>query len=185
MIRLILLFSILIIGLPNKGHAVEYSFCATPESSPQCSIAFQKLRTLINKKSGKIFFDDDIHFNRDGSLFLYPSYYVAAVDIDMDRYNEVIVTVPDMVERMPEAYCYKGHLCPHYILQDRNIPGETPTLEHIKAFGPFFTSGIGLSTDEVFGGFRSLRVYTDAQRTIFDVYQYDQKTDTYYNISQQ
>jgi hypothetical protein len=48
--------------------------------------------------------------------------------------------------------------------------------------GPIYAYFIGLSTNERFGGYRSLVAYRDTNFKTFAVYQYDKKTDKYFRI---
>lgn len=131
---------------------------------------------------GVQFFNDGRHYI-NGELFMYPVYYIALIDLDKDGYDEIIVTVPEYEEEQRGWYCTEYQMCPHYILQDRNLNPKKPSLKNFKVMGPIYTSGIGPSTDEVVDGFTSLRVYTDEERKKFDVYQYDKKSDNYFNVS--
>lgn len=167
----------------SVGASLSYTMCTGPDDSSTCSVAFQKMRQLKNPITGKIFFDNDVHYMSNGQLFMYPSFAVAQADLDGDGFKEII-TVPKESYQEQGLFCQKSEFCPHYILQDRNPPNQKPTLKNIRAIGPIYTYGIGLSTDEIIGGHRSLRAYTNKEITEFDVYQYDRKTDDYYNISE-
>lgn len=147
-----------------------------------CYIGFLRLRSLKNPLSGKQFFENGIHYE-NGKLFMYPDIHVATTDLDNDGFDEIIVTVSEPDEEFKGLFCEPEYMCPHYILQDRNFPGEKRRLSRFKVMGPIYTIGLGLSTDEVVGGYRSFRAYTDLKLKKFDVYQYDKKNDNYYNVS--
>lgn len=164
------------------GQSLRYTICHGPDDSSACFVAFHKMRRLKNPINGKNFFDDNVHYTEDGQLFMYPVYAVAQPDLDGDGFKEII-TVPHEQEETTGMFCKKQGLCPHFILQDRNLPGKKPSLQNIKAIGPIYSYGIGLSTNEVVGGYRSLRAYTNSEITKFDIYQYDRKSDNYFNIS--
>ncbi|HPF78730.1 MAG TPA: hypothetical protein PLF01_05480 [Alphaproteobacteria bacterium] len=166
---------------PVRAHALEYTHCNDPKESLVCYIALEKLRTIDNPLTGKKFFDDGIHY--EGSiLFIYPDLHIAVSDLDDDGYNEIIVKVPELDELITGLFCKPVDQCPHFIIQDRNV-GETSNLENFRAMGPIYTYGIGLSTDEVVNGYRSLRAYKDNKIKDFNVYQYDKKSDDYFNVS--
>lgn len=131
---------------------------------------------------GKVFFDDDHHFIK-GKLFLFPTYYVAEADLDNDGFDEIIATIPEPEEEMEGWFCKKNQDCPHFIFQDRNTDAKNLSMKNVKTFGPIYSYGIGLSTDEKVDGFWSLRSYRDNEQSKFHVYQYDGKTDEYYNIT--
>lgn len=174
---------------------IEYKYCTTPAQSLSCTIAFEKIKTLDNPvMSGKKFFDDGFHLQPDGSVFQYPRYYIGETDLDSDGFNEIIVGF-ELAAPHPEAgtermLCQPERVdgydqCPHFILQDRNPSGQKSSLKNIRAFGPYYYHGIALSTDEVIGGYRSLRAYKDGEATgwkNFDVLQYDKRTDNYYAV---
>ncbi len=168
------LFAAFLMIYSSSAIAVDYTHCADQRASTSCTIAYQKIKTLKNPKTKK-------------DYLTHPSLevHVAKVQLDQDNYNEIIVALSDQSKKTRTKLCNKGNMCPNYILQNRNIPGEDPTLNNIRAFGPIYTTGIGLSTDEIINRYRSLRVYKDAKRTKFDVYQYDRKSDNYFNISTQ
>lgn len=180
-ILIVFSFAVLVMN-SNKSHALQYTYCTGPDQSAACYIALEKLRTIKNPISGKKFFDDDIHYV-DGELFMYPAYNVAQTDLDKDGYAEIIVTIPEPEAELQGTFCKTPIECPHYILQDRNIGGKKMQLKNIKAMGPIYAFAIGLSTDEVVGGYKSLRVYTDPKIGTFNVYQYDRKNDDYFNIT--
>lgn len=166
-----------------SSDKTSYVFCSAPQQSPTCNIAYNKIRSMTNPRTNKRFFDNDVYFNKDGSVFAYPEFHVARADLDKDSFNEIIIALYDFSEEAAGYVCREDDLCMHYIFQDRNIPGEKASLSRIKAFGPIYTTGIGLSTDEMVKGYRSLRVYTDKEFKNFDVYQYDPKNDAYFNVS--
>lgn len=162
--------------------SLRYTLCSAPSDSNACFIAFNKMRTIINPINGKTFFDDGIHFLEGGQLFMYPVYAVAQPDLDGDGFKELIA-VPHEQEETVGTFCPAADKCPHFILQDRNIPGERASLRNFKVLGTVYATAVGLSTDEVVSGYRSLRAYEDNTITTFDVYQYDRKNDEYFNIS--
>lgn len=137
---------------------------------------------MINPLSGKRFFEDGLHFENE-KLFMYPSFHVATPDLDNDGYQEIVIALSDPELGFEGMFCKKGRTCLHYILQDRNLPNEKKRLSRFTVLGPIYTTGLGLSTDEVVGGYRSLRAYTDRNFTKFSVYQYDRKNDNYFNVS--
>lgn len=160
----------------------QYVPCNVDNKPPACAIAFAKLRTLKNPLKPHNIFENGLNIV-EGQIFAYPDFYIAETDIDGDGYNEIIVKILEEDELMVGQYCKAVEQCLHYIFQDRNLGTRKSSLKNIRAFGPFFIYSIGLSTDEIFGGFRSLRFYKDSSWQNFDVYQYDKKTDDYYNIS--
>jgi len=174
-------FSVLCLN-SAQSHALKYTYCTGPDQSAACFIALEKLRTIKNPITGKIFFDDDIHYT-DGDLFMYPSYSIAQTDLDSDGFAEIIVAIPEPEQELEGMFCRTPIECPHYILQDRNIDNKKMSFSKIKAMGPIYAFAIGLSTDEVVGGYKSLRVYTDPKSGAFNVYQYDRKNDDYFNIT--
>lgn len=178
---IVLSFSMLFLS-ETKAHALQYTYCTGPDQSAACFIALEKLKTIKNPLSGQNYFDDDIHYP-DGSLFMYPSYNIAETDLDKDGFAEIIVVIPEPEQELQGMFCQTPIECPHYILQDRNIDGKKMSFNKIKAMGPIYAFAIGLSTDEVVGGYRSLRVYTDPKSGAFNVYQYDRKNDDYFNIT--
>lgn len=178
----IVAISFLIIGSPASAQTVNYRYCNTDGKPAACDIALAKLHTLPNPLKDHNLFDNGLNFV-DGKLFAYPDFYVAEVDLDGDGFNEIIAKIPDFDELMTGYYCKPGGLCLHYILQDRNVDGQNPRLDRIKAIGPIFAYSIGLSTDEVVDGYRSLRVYQDSSWQNFDVFQYDKATDDYHNVT--
>jgi hypothetical protein len=166
----------------NVGKALSYTLCNGPDESNACFIGFHKMSRLKNPLNGKLFFRDGIHYLDNGQLFMYPTFAVAQPDLDGDGFKELIV-VPHDQEKTVGTFCKELGLCPHFVLQDRNIEGEKPSLRNFKVLGAVYSYGVGLSTDEVVGGYRSLRAYTDPQIKNFDVFQYDRKSDQYFNIS--
>ena len=160
----------------------EYRPCKTSNKPPACNIALAKLVTLKNPLKPHNFFDNGLHIV-EGKIFAYPDFFVAETDIDGDGFNEIIVKILEVDELMIGHYCKPNDQCLHYILQDRNLDAKKPLVKNIRAFGPYFVYSIGLSTDEIFGGYRSLRLYKDETWKNYDVYQYDKKTDDYYNVS--
>lgn len=164
------------------GDSLRYTLCSGPDDSNACFIGFHKMSRLKNPLTGKLYFQDGIHYLEDGQLFMYPTYAVAQPDLDGDGFRELIV-VPQDQEETVGNFCKKISLCPHFVMQDRNIKGERPSLRNFKVLGAVYSYGVGLSTDEVVGGYRSLRAYTDAAIKEYDVFQYDRKSDQYYNIS--
>ena len=166
-----------------SSDKTSYIFCSTPQQSTSCNIAYKKIRSMTNPRKNKRFFDNGIYFNNDGSVFVYPQFHIAKADLDGDSFNEIIIALSDFSEEAAGYVCREDNLCMHYILQDRNIPGEEASLSRIKAFGPIYSTAIGLSTDEKVGRYRSLRGYTDKEFKNFDVYQYDPKNDAYFNVS--
>lgn len=166
----------------DKAQALSYKHCNDPSQSPSCFIALAKLRTLTNPLTGKKFFDDGLHYI-DGKVFIYPDLHIAEADLDNDGFKELIVKVPELADQLEGYFCKANYKCPHYIFQDRNT-SKKPSLKKIKVLSaPIYTVAIGLSTDEVVGGFRSLRIYKDTKIKKFSVYQYDKKNDRYFEIS--
>lgn len=166
----------------NVGPSLRYTLCEAPSDSNACFIAFHKMRRIINPLNGKNFFDDGIHYLETGQLFRYPTYAVAQPDLDGDGFRELI-TVPQEQEEIVGTFCKAPGVCPHFIFQDRNISGKKPSLRNFKLLGKIDSTGVGLSTDEIVGKYRSLRAYKDLAIKKFDVYQYDSKNDEYFNIS--
>ncbi len=164
------------------GASLRYTLCSAPDDSNACFIAFHKMRSLTNPINGKPFFDDGIHYLEGGQLFVYPTYAVAEPDLDGDGFKELIVALHEQ-EETTGVFCPKANECPHFILQDRNISGKRPSLRNFKILSTLYAFAVGLSTDEVVGGYRSLRAYKDSKIKDFDVYQYDRKSDEYFNIS--
>jgi hypothetical protein len=177
-------FAALLVLMPLKeAFALHYSMCFTPRDSSACYIAFQKLLTIPNPMmEGKVYFDDGRHFV-NGELFMFPTYYIAEADLNFDGFKEIIATVPEPEDEMRGWFCKAEYECPHFIFQDRNINPDKLSLRNVKTFGPIYSYGIGLSTDEVVDGYRSLRSYRDIKQEDFHVYQYDDKTDGYYNVT--
>lgn len=165
---------------PN-AYALSYKYCNDPSQSPACFIALEKLKTLDNPITGQKFFDDGIHYS-GGKVFVFPDLNIAETDLDNDGFKEIIVRVPEMDDLLKNTFCKENNQCPHFIFQDRNTDRK-PNLKNIKVMGPIYTAAIGLSTDEIVGGFRSLRAYTDFKTGKFNVYQYDKKADDYFNIT--
>lgn len=162
----------------NVPETLIYESCVSKSQSLPCDIAFSKLKTIKNPINGKNYFDDGVHFI-NGSLFLYPTLWVATPDLDNDGFKEIIVTVPEVFEELEGVFCKEGIQCPHYILQDRG----NGKLEDYKILGPIFAYSVGLSTDERFSNYLSLRAYKDKNFSQFDVYQYDSLEDQYFNMS--
>lgn len=176
-----------LILFPISGHAqvpknTVYRPCNVDNKPPACNIAFAKLQSMKNPLKPHNFFHSGLHIV-EGKIFAYPDFFIAETDIDGDGFNEIIVKIPDFDELMTGHYCKADNQCVHYIFQDRNISTDKPSLRNIRAFGPYYVYSIGLSTNEVFGGYRSLRMYKDDSWKKYDVYQYDKKTDDYYNVT--
>ncbi len=183
LILLILSFFPFVAQAQDKvGASLRYTICKAPDESNQCFIAFHKMRSMKNPMTGKLFFDNGLHFTETGQLFMYPTYAYAEPDLDGDGFKELII-VPKEAYKEEGMFCKTPDLCPHFILQDRNIAGQKPSLKNFKVLGAVYTYGIGLSTDEMIGGYRSLRAYTNQEITKYDVHQYDRKSDQYFNIS--
>lgn len=176
-------FCLLVIFLPASAQALPYENCVSDKQSPVCKIAFLKLKTLINPITKKKFFHNGINIWDDGSLFMFPSLHVATPDLDGDGKPEIIVSVPEKSTEAFGQFCINGDQCPHFIIQDRTLPGERRVLSNFKAIGPIYAYAVALSTDERFDTFLSLRAYYDDTWQNFDAYQYDAKTDQYYNVS--
>lgn len=180
--KLLLIVGVIMMGASTQAAALEYKACNNDNSPLSCTIALAKLRTLKSPFKNHKLFDNGLHYV-DGELFSYPNIYVAEGDLDGDGYNEMVVKILEQDGLMAGHYCKNVDQCLHYILQDRNSSSGRTKLSKIRAMGPFLTYSIGLSTDEIVGGYKSLRVYQDQSWKKFDVYQYDRKTDNYYNIS--
>lgn len=166
-----------------QAQSVDYIQCDSPRDSSSCYIAFQKLITIRNPISNKVYFDDGYHFY-EGQLILFPDYSVAEEDLDGDGFKEIIVTIPETDEYTNGYFCKENGLkCPYFIFQDRNTDASKLSMKNVKTFGPIYSYGIGLSTDEKFGGFKSLLSYQDQNYEKFQVYQYDKKTDDYFNVT--
>ena len=166
----------------NKAHALKYNYCNAPEVHPVCTVAFEVLKRQESELTGKLLFHNGVHFWDNGDLFMYPGIYIAQVDLDGDGFLEIIAKPSEDTEEMEGLFC-KKEMCPHYIIQDRNPDPNNIKIKNFHVMGPIFTTGIGPSTDEVFGGYKSLRAYKNPNFKKFDVYQYDRKNDDYFNIS--
>jgi len=168
----------------HKAYAedLNYRICINPNTSTQCFIAFHKLRTVTNPLTGDMYFHKGFHIS-EGDIRVYPTLHIASADLDGDGLNEIIVKIPEDDEELQGYFCKEDDQCPTYILQDRTLPGQKPSLRNFKVMGPVFAFAVGLSTDERFGNFISLRAYKDRSFSQFDVYQYDRKSDNYFNIS--
>ena len=172
-----------IIPLSVAKADVIYTLCETPRDSSSCYIAFQKLITIRNPILNKVYFDDGYHFNH-GKLTLFPEYSIAEEDLDGDGFKEIIATIPENDEYVDGYFCKEsGQKCPYFIFQDRNTDPSKLSMKNVKTFGPIYSYGIGLSTDEKFGGFKSLLSYQDINYETFQVYQYDKQTDEYFNVT--
>lgn len=169
--------------LNNSANALPYKTCLTPKQSSACLIAYEKIKTLINPITKKKFFDDGVHIDNK-KIFMYPVLHVATPDIDGDGKLELIVSIPEKSEEIQGLYCQSNQICPHFIIQDRTLPGQKRKVSSYKAIGPIYSFALALSTDESFDNYKSLRSYYDSSWQRFDVYQYDTKTDNYYNMSE-
>lgn len=186
-IKIILLFALIAILPAHTARALDYNLCGSADDSAACKIAYLKIKTLPNPlDKNKTYFDDGIHII-NGKLFMFPDIHVALTDLDGDGRNELIARIDDSAEEGKGLFCkYAANdtpLCPNYIIQDRNLPEAKRSLRAFKAFGPIFSTGIGLSTDERVSGFTSLRAYQDVGYKQFNVMQYDLKSDKYFDIS--
>ena len=148
----------------------------------ECAVGFEKLRTIKNPINGKKFFDDEVHI-KDAKIANMPIYYIAKPDLDLDGIREIIVYLSEDSKASKGLFCKSKHLCPHFVIQDRNTNPEKPQLRYFSLIGVSYANGIGLSTDEKVGCYKSLRVYKSGNVNNFDVYQYDKKDDRYYNVS--
>jgi hypothetical protein len=172
-----------LVTVPIKdASALDYTRCLQPKDSSACYIAYQKLISMKNPITKKTYFDDGYH-SPNGYIEVFPFFNVAEADLDGDGFTEVIAALSEDRDLTEGLFCKNDFDCPHYIFQDRNIDPKNLSMKNIKVFGPIFSYGIGLSTDEIIDGFRSLRSYRDYEYKEFDVYQYDKKTDEYYNVS--
>lgn len=177
-----MLFALTLIWASPSAYALTYNQCYTPKDSTACFISYQKLLSMDNPLTGQQFFNDGRHYV-NGQLFMYPTYYIAQTDLDKDGFMEIIVTVPETEDEQKGWFCKEHKICVHYILQDRNTNPKRPSLKNFKVMGPIYAFGIAPSTDEIVDGYKSLRVYKDIYQKKFDVFQYDKKTDNYFNIS--
>ncbi len=177
-----LLFSVLFTA--SSAHALRYELCKSPQQSMPCAVAFEKLRTYKNPLTKTKFFEDGVHI-KDDKLMVMPAIYIAQPDLDEDGYQETIVTLSEGKPESEGLFCQSKLKCPHFILQNRNPEPDKPKLRYYSLIGAAYAYGIGLSTDESLGGYKSLRVYKTNQPTAFNTYQYDKKTDKYYDLGQQ
>ncbi len=174
---------------PAQAQTLDYYYCNGPQE-PSCILAFQKIAQLRNpmSKEKNRFFNNGIHnmTTQEGELIAFPAIYVTETDIDRDGYNEIIAKVTEATEEEEGLFCPETKAgvkqCPHFIIQDRNISGEESNLKNFRIMGPIYAYFIGLSTNERFGGYRSLVAYRDTNFKTFAVYQYDKKTDKYFRI---
>lgn len=177
-------FTLYLGGLPiQKAYSLDYNYCNTPAVHPACTVAYEILKRQTSPQTGKLLFDNGIHFLDNGELFMYPGIYIAQTDLDGDGFYEIIAKPSEDTEEMAGLFCESSTRCPHYIIQDRNPDPDNIKVQFFHVMGPIFSSGIGPSTDEVFGGYKSLRAYKDHSFKKFDVYQYDRKSDDYFNIT--
>jgi hypothetical protein len=116
----------------------------------------------------------------------FPALYVAEADIDGDGYNEIFAKLTEATEEEDGLYCIKNKLgvqeCPHFVIQDRNIAGDENKLENFKVMGPIYGYFVGLTINDRFGKYSSLVAYKDTQFKTYSLWQYDRKTDKYYNV---
>ncbi len=186
-IMLILSFALILAFTTQKAEALDYNLCGSPDDTAACKIAYFKLKTLPNPlEKDKAYFDDGLHIV-NGKLFLFPDIHTALADLDGDGRNELIARIDDSAEEGKGLFCKYTQddtpLCPNFIIQDRNLPDAKRSLKAFKAFGPIYSTGIGLSTDERVSGFMSLRAYQNIDYTQYNVMQYDLKSDEYFNIT--
>ena len=171
---------------PISSHAndkiTRYDKCKKPQQSLPCAVAFEKLKTIKNPINQKRFFDDGIHI-KDDKIQIFPSYYIAQPDIDNDGVKEIIIALTEEKAETKGTLCKSKFQCPHLILQDRNTNPDKPRLRYYSTIGFSYAYGVGLSTDEIVSGYKSLRVYKTGDGSEFDIYQYDKKNDQYFNIS--
>ena len=161
----------------------QYETCYSAKQSAACLIAFEKVQTIVNPLTKKRFFHNGVHITEKNTIFLFPMLYVATPDIDQDGNPEIIVGIPEASDEMIGEFCFENRQCPHFIIQDRTLPDQERTVNTYKALGPIYAYSIALSTDEVVDNYRSLRVYADPEWKRFNVYQYDKKSDSYFNMS--
>jgi hypothetical protein len=164
------------------AQALQYVTCQAPSESSACLIAFEVLKTKENPITGERFFQNGYHI-RDGETVNFPKLYLATPDINDDKTPEIFVIIPEDNDALRGTICRANNQCPHFIIQDRALPGEKRTVNTYRAIGPIYSYAVALSTDESFDNFRSLRAYKDGTWQRFDVYQYDSATDQYYNMS--
>ena len=170
---------------PSSAQALEYQTCISAEQSAACLIAFEKIQTQINPITKERYFHNDIHIRNSKDLIRFPLLYIATPDLDSDGSPELIVSVPEETHDEFGMFCIEVTQCPHFIIQDRVLDGETRTLSSYKAIGPIYTYALALSTDEVVDNYKSLRAYFDKTWQEFNVYQYDKSADNYFNVSAQ
>lgn len=167
-----------------SAHALKYELCKSPQQSMPCAVAFEKLRTYKNPLTSTNFFEDGVHI-KDDKLLVMPAIYIAQPDLDKDGYKETIVALSETQPESEGLLCQSKLKCPHFILQNRNPEPDKPKLRYYSLIGAAYAYGIGLSTDESLGGYKSLRVYKTNEPTAFNTYQYDKKTDKYYDLGKQ
>ena len=180
-------FSLLCLTLilaSNPAHALQYNLCKSPKQSLPCAVAFEKLRITDNKITKKKFFDDGVHI-KNNKLLIMPQIHVATADLDKDGYQEIIVALSEGTGKSKGLFCKSKTQCPHFIIQDRNPDPKKPKLRYYQQIGFSYAYGIGLSTNEKLGNYQSLRVYKSNKSSQFNTYQYDKKTDQYYDLGKQ
>jgi hypothetical protein len=147
-------------------------------------VAFEKLRVIDNPITKKKFFDDGVHI-KDNKLLIMPEIHISTHDLDGDGFEEIIVALSEKAPKSKGLFCQSQFKCPHFVIQDRNPDPKKPRLRHYHQIGSSYANGIGLSTDEKLGGYKSLRVYKSNKSSEFHTYQYDKKTDEYYDLGPQ
>ena len=165
------------------AFALQYDLCKSPNQSLSCAVAFEKLRTMKNPINNKNFFDDGVHI-KGNKLLKLPNYHIAQPDLDKDGVPEIIVALSED-KKSKNLFCKTKFECPHFVIQNRNPNLKKPRLRHYQALNVINAYGIGLSTDEIIGGYQSLRVYKGTRSSQFNTYQYDKKTDQYHDLGTQ
>lgn len=171
----------LIFLLPRPALALQYDLCASPNQSLSCAAAYEKIKTLKNPLTKKNFFDDGVHI-KDGKFIKMPRLHIAQPDLDKDGVVEIIAALSEEKGATKNLFCKSAFECPHFIIQNRNTDIKKPRLKYFKTISATYAYGIGLSTDENVEKYQSLRVYKNNKPDDFNVYQYDKKTDQYYDL---
>lgn len=183
-LSLLIASSLFFLGTASNAHALRYDVCKTPKQSLPCAVAFEKLRTLDNPLTTEKYFENNIHI-KGNKLIKMPRYHIAQPDLDKDGVTEIIVALSEDSKDTEGLFCKEKRLCAHYIIQNRNPNPAKPRLRNYHVIGNTYAYGVGLSTDERLHNYQSLRIYKSGNPALFHVYQYDQKTDKYFNLGQQ
>jgi hypothetical protein len=165
----------------TPAHALKYSLCKSPKQSLPCAVAFEKLRVIDNPITKKKFFDDGVHI-KNNKLLIMPTIHVATPDLDNDGYPEIIIALSEDNPKSKDLFCQSDFKCPHFVIQDRNPDPKKPRLRHYSAIASIYAYGVAPSTNEKINGYQSLVAYKTNRTSNYNIYQYDKKTDKYYDL---